>query len=223
MTATELNAFKPVLDHIPQDHAFFRLSEKRQKRLLETASHRIHAIRLVVQDVDDPHNISACFRSAEALGIMDVHTIHARRPYRTNAVSRGVDRWLNIRTHKTIAECAQNLKNDGFCIAAGFPTSDALPITEMPLDKPIALVFGNEHDGVSAEWEPYLDYKFTIPMHGMVESMNISVSAAIGMYEARRRLPKYAASKADNLRAAGTASRWAIEHFERLRHKRSKG
>ncbi len=217
-----LEKFKDVLAHIPTGHEFFLLNENRQKRLLDTASNRIYKIRLVVQDVMDPHNVSACFRSAEAMGIMDVHSVHETKEYKSSSVSRGVDRWLNIHSHPSIDACALALKKDGFCIAAGFPTDDAVPIDKLPVDKPVALVFGNERSGVSSQWTPHLDYKFTIPMQGMVESMNISVSAAISLYEARRRLPVNPHGSEQHEKAAKTVRRWAKEHFERLRHKEPK-
>jgi tRNA (guanosine-2'-O-)-methyltransferase len=153
------------------------------------------------------------------MGIMNVHAVSGKRPYRTSSASRGVDRWLNIQKHSSIAECAEHLKAKGFLLAAGFPEDDAIPLSKLPIEKPIALVFGNEHDGVSKDWVPHLDFRFTIPMSGMVESMNISVSAAISLYEVRRRHLQSRPPSIDHSQTAATAGTWANEHFARLRSK----
>jgi tRNA (guanosine-2'-O-)-methyltransferase len=216
---TDATDFTPILNLIPAEHEFFLLSENRQKKMLETAHRRIYDVRLVIQDVSDPHNVSACFRSAEAMGVMNVHTVDENRVYKTSSVSRGVDRWLNIHSHSSIDSCARQLKATGFRIAAGFPAKDALPIDQLPLDEPIALVFGNERSGVSETWLPHLDQKFTIPMQGMVESLNISVSAAISLYEVCRRRRASPVGQSAHQKTADTVIHWANQHFERLRLK----
>ena len=164
------------------------ISEKRQQRMQSVAENRTHYLRLVIQDIVDPHNISACIRSAEAFGIQEIFVVGS---YKKSDVSRGSASWLNISCFKTIKACADQLRKDGFKICIGYPPhSGVVELGDIELDQPLAFVFGNEHAGVSPEWSKYCDVAFTIPMFGMVESLNISVSAAITMFTVRQKLNK---------------------------------
>ena len=158
------------------------LTEKRRERLLAAVSNRTKRIRLVVQDIHHPHNISACLRSAEAFGVANVDIVNHSQKFRPSTVAKGVAEWLNVRKHDSIDACVKMLRNDGYLLAAGFPAQDATPLQNLSVDQPIAVVFGNEHAGVASEWIPHIDLKFTIPMVGLVESLNISVSAAITLH-----------------------------------------
>lgn len=164
------------------------LSEERQQRMKTVAAHRTEHLRLVMQDVHDPHNVSACMRSAEAFGILHCDVVNIKHSFKKpSTAARGAAGWLNIKKWKSIAECVRELHTAGYKIAAGYPAQEAVSLHAVPVQEKIAVIFGNEHDGVSGEWIPHIDYKFTIPMVGMVESLNISVSAAVTMFELRRR------------------------------------
>lgn len=167
-----------------------RLTDKRRERMLQVAAHRTDYVRLMVQDIHDPHNISACLRSAEAFGVLNIDVINQYQRFRASTVSKGSANWLNVTKWPTIKECAVSLKEQGYKIAAGYPTTDNLSLFDIPVDKPVALLFGNEHRGIDPEWLEHVDYKFTIPMMGMVESLNISVSAALSMLEITRKARK---------------------------------
>lgn len=158
------------------------LTEQRRVKLERLAEARTRRVRLVMQDTHHPHNVSACLRSAEAFGVADVDLVCHREKFKPSTVARGVAGWLRLWRHDSISEAALALKKAGFCLAAGVPPSpQSIPLDELPLDRPIALVFGNEKLGVDSAWNQHLDLRFTIPMYGMVESLNISVSAAIAM------------------------------------------
>ena len=160
-----------------------RLTPERKEKMLRVASQRTNHIRLVIQDVHQPHNVSACLRTAEAFGILNVHVVEMDNKYKPSSVARGVAGWLNVHRHPDVKSCASSLKEQGFIIAAGMPAQESVvPLGDMPVDKPIALLFGNEHSGVSPDWQSWVDTYFTIPMSGIVESLNISVSAAICMH-----------------------------------------
>ena len=121
-------------------------------------------------------------RTAEALGIARVDIVTLGERFRPSTVARGVSRWIDYRLHKSAEACAEELHAEEFSIAAALPAKDALPIRELNQElKPIALLFGNEHCGLSPEWDRLVDERFTIPMVGLVNSLNISVSAAISM------------------------------------------
>jgi len=155
------------------------LTDQRRERLMTAAKNRTRRLRLVVQDIHHPHNVSACLRSAEAFGVADVDIVNHRQSFRPSTVAKGVGEWLNIHKHDSIESCAAYLREAGYQIAAGFPAQGATPLYALPVDRPLAVVFGNEHAGIAGEWLPYIDLRFTIPMVGLVESLNISVSAAI--------------------------------------------
>lgn len=167
-----------------------QLTPHRRERMLATVAKRTAHVRLVVQDVHQPHNVSACIRSAEGFGIQNIDVVTLKTKFDTSTVARGVDSWVNIHKHQTIDSCVAKLHEQGYAVAAAFPYGDAVELDELPVDKPIALVFGNEHEGLDVAWRDRADIRFTIPMVGIVESLNISVCAAISMYSVSQRAKK---------------------------------
>ncbi|NRA63603.1 MAG: RNA methyltransferase [Pseudobacteriovorax sp.] len=159
-----------------------RLTDKRREKMLDVASKRSEHIRLVLQDIHDPHNIAACMRSAEAFGVLNIDVVNTYQKFaKPSTVARGAYHWLNFNKFETISESVTNLRRKGYKIAAGFPAASC-KLGDIPVDQPVAVLFGNEHQGVHSDWDAEIDYRFTIPMTGMVESLNISVSAALTMY-----------------------------------------
>lgn len=169
-----------------------RLTPERRHKMEETARQRTDRLHLVVQDIHHPHNISACLRSAEAFGILNVHVVNRGDAFKPSTVAKGVNRWLNIHRHVDIPSCAGELKKRSFKIASAMPDpKNCVSLYDLPVDEPLAILFGNEHEGVSEDFRPHVDYFFTIPMVGMVESLNISVCAAITMQHLRQRSQEY--------------------------------
>ena len=179
-------------DHITPSDAWALLSpqltESRRERMLHTAAHRTHQVRLVVQDVHQPHNISACIRSAEAFGVQNIDVVTLAGKFNTSTVARGVDEWVDIHRHESVDQCIDQLHKEGYLVAAAFPHGNAVTLDALPLDKPIAVAFGNEHAGLDLQWRDKADICFTIPMFGIVESLNISVSAAITLHHLTSKL-----------------------------------
>lgn len=163
-------------------------TENRKARMESVSKNRTDYLRLAIQDIHDPHNVSACLRSAEAMGIKDVDVVTLKNSFKATGPSRGTRYWSDIHSWQSVSDCVQHLKSKGYLLCAGLPSQDALPLTEIPLDKPLCVIFGNEHEGISDEWLDHIDIPFTIPMVGMVESLNISVAAAITMHDLTRRL-----------------------------------
>lgn len=159
------------------------MTPARRQRMEQVAAVRTRRIRLVIQDVHQPHNVSACMRSAEAFGIQDVDVVTLSHRFKPTTVAKGVVPWLTVRRHRTVESCVTDLRRAGYKIAAGLPRPGAVPLPELPLNEPIAVVFGNEHAGVDTAWLDQVDLAFTIPMLGMVESLNISVSAAVTLFQ----------------------------------------
>jgi len=165
-----------------------QLTPARRQRMLDVVQKRTAKLRLVVQDVHQPHNVSACLRSADAFGVLNCDVVTLNEKFSPSTVARGVHHWLHIQHFQDVASCVKNLKAHGFKIAAALPTQSSVPLQDLPFDQPLALVFGNEHAGISNEWLQHCDLFYTIPMVGMVESLNISVSAAISLFEARSQM-----------------------------------
>jgi tRNA (guanosine-2'-O-)-methyltransferase len=160
-----------------------QLTDARRARMLACASQRTARVRLVLQDVNNAHNVSACMRSADAFGVLNVDVVTLGQKFQTTTTAKGVGNWLRVRRHVNIEGCVEALRKDGVHIACAMPDPQQKSLSELPRDKPLAVLFGNEHAGVSPEWRAHVDSFFTIPMVGMVESLNISVSAAITLYE----------------------------------------
>jgi tRNA (guanosine-2'-O-)-methyltransferase len=159
------------------------VTERRQQRLRSVLADRTRNLVLLLEDIYDPHNASACVRSAEAMGVQELHVVCARYPFApAPKVTNGADKWIDIHRHKSIAPCFESLKDRGFTIAAGVLNDQAVPIQEIRFDRPVALAFGNEHEGLSEEFCQAADLCFYIPMYGFSQSFNISVAAALGLH-----------------------------------------
>ncbi len=159
------------------------VTEGRLARIDAVLDQRTRNFVAVFERVWDPHNISACLRSAEALGIQEIHVVEADTPFKPSKdVVQGSAKWLEITKHRTSTDCIRNLKMRGFTVAAGALTDDAVSLDELDFNEPMALAFGNEHEGLSEEFMARCDVVFRIPIHGFTQSYNISVSAAISMY-----------------------------------------
>ena len=205
-----------------------QLTEHRRARMEQTAAHRTNHVRLVVQDVHQPHNVSACIRSAEAFGVQHIDVVTLTTKFNTSTVARGVDEWVTITKHETVDDCITHLHQDGYRVAAAFPHGKAVSLEALPIDKPIAVAFGNEHEGLATEWRDKADLCFTIPMFGIVESLNISVCAAITLHEltsrARQSLPSERFYLSENERQdllnqwiCRQITTWPLQ-LQRLRH-----
>jgi tRNA (guanosine-2'-O-)-methyltransferase len=153
----------------------------RLARLEEVVDGRTDDLAVVLDRVADPHNSSAVLRSADAFGVQNVHAIVGEHGFRASrGVSKGTQRWLDVTRWETAEACARRLKRDGYAIYVAAMGGEKTPdgLREVPR---LAVVFGNEHRGVSAEMRALADGAFSIPMRGFVESLNVSVAAAITM------------------------------------------
>ena len=209
------------------------LTPTRRARLAAVAAARTRHVRLVVQDIHQPHNVSACLRSADAFGVQEVDVVTLRERFKASTVAKGVSHWLTVNRHHDVAACAAALRQGGYRIYAGVPLPGAKPLGELPVDRRIAVVFGNEHDGIDPAWHQHIDQPFTIPMAGMVESLNISVCAAITLQSLTERA-RAAVPAADFLLPEAerrqVLNAWVCRQFnswpellQRLRAEREKG
>ncbi|MES2590272.1 MAG: RNA methyltransferase [Bacteroidota bacterium] len=171
------------------------ISEKRRAKFDEVLNYRTRHITIVLEDLYQPHNASAVLRSCDIFGIQDIHVIENRNAYTVaRDIALGSPKWLNIQTYKndennTLA-CINKLKSKGYRIVATSPHKNGCSIEDLPVDKPLALLFGTELTGISDTVREHADEFVTIPMYGFTESFNISVSAALCLYSLTQKLHK---------------------------------
>ncbi len=158
------------------------------------AKERTRHVTVVLEDIYQPHNASAVVRTADLLGVQDIHIIENRNKYTVNPdVTLGSSKWTNMiryreRSTDNALKCVNALKAHGYQIVATSPGTESVTPESIPLDKPMAFCFGTELTGLSAGMMEHADSFLRIPMHGFTESYNISVSAAIVLYTVVQRL-----------------------------------
>ncbi len=167
-------------------------TEKRKQKIISVANARQKSLRIVLENIHDPHNVSAIFRTCDAVGISRISLVYTleKFPKIGKKSSASAFKWVEKDKFKTIPLCYESLHNEGFEIYASSICEDAIPLYELDLTKKIAIVLGNEHRGVSDEAANLADKKFLIPMVGMVQSLNVSVATAVILYEAFRQRNK---------------------------------
>ncbi|MBI3787096.1 MAG: RNA methyltransferase [Ignavibacteriales bacterium] len=168
-------------------------SERRLAKLESVLRHRQPDLTVVIENIHDPHNVSAMFRSCDAAGVFEVQLLYTMEKFprigKKSSASAG--KWVNRRDFKSVEACYATLRKEGFTIYATQLSEKAAGLYEVDLSKRCAVVFGNEHRGVSDEAAAQADAIIQIPMFGMIQSLNVSVACAITLYEAlRQRLAK---------------------------------
>jgi tRNA (guanosine-2'-O-)-methyltransferase len=158
------------------------LTQRRRGRIESVLDHRTDQIRLILQDIHHPHNVSACLRSADAFGIQNVDVVTLGEKFKPSTVAKGVVNWLSITRFSTVEQAAEEVRASGYKIACAMPGHCIQSLNDLPRDQPLALLFGNERRGIDKAWNPHIDYMFTISTVGMVESLNISVAVAISLH-----------------------------------------
>jgi tRNA (guanosine-2'-O-)-methyltransferase len=156
------------------------LLSARSARVESVVERRTRSIVVVLEDLEDPHNMSAVLRTCEGLGIQEVHTIARRYAFHPNRkISQGAEKWLDLRLWRTADRCLGHLRGRGYLLCATDLGEGSCSLLELPQDRPIALVFGTEKVGVTPETLGLCDLRFKIPMQGFAQSLNISVAVAI--------------------------------------------
>jgi tRNA (guanosine-2'-O-)-methyltransferase len=190
------------------------LTERRTNKFLSVLEHRQPDLTVVMEDIHDPHNVSAMLRSADAVGVMDVQLVYLSEefPKLGKKSSASATKWINRRTFKSIEECYEQLHGEGYLIYATHLSKKAKSLYDLDLTQKVALVFGNEHRGVSDTAARLADINFLIPMVGMIQSLNVSVACAVSLYEAsRQRLAcgKYATPNLSRKKIDTLFNQWA--------------
>lgn len=161
------------------------LTRERVERIKKVIEERTFNFVPVMENIYDRGNVSAVMRSAEAFGFLQSHLIEPKdaKFKAANRVTKGADKWLDVRTSTSARATVEELKNKGFQIFATHLEA-SMPLSEVDFSKPTAVVLGNEKEGVSEEMVQLCDGRIIIPMVGFSQSFNISVAAALIFYHA---------------------------------------
>lgn len=175
------------------DYLYNFLSENKMNLFEKIIADRTKHVTVALENIFQPQNASAVLRTADVFGIQDVHVIENDNAYNVNPrVVHGANKWINLHKYNeeennTLA-CINKLKADGYKVYGTTPHTDDCLIQDIPLDNKVALVFGTELTGLSDIAMENVDGFVKIPMYGFTESLNISVSASICLYELSKRL-----------------------------------
>ena len=155
------------------------------ERIGEVIDRRTRTVVTVVEGLINLGNVSAVMRSAEALGFHQFHIIEGGTRFKNSSrTSQGADKWLHVKRWPDATACVPQLQEQGYQVVVTHLDDTAVTIDKIDFTKPTALVFGNEKNGVSEEMLALADKRCIIPMAGFVESFNISVAVAVGLYHA---------------------------------------
>ena len=165
------------------------MTPEREARIKQVLDHRQGDLVVVMENVHDPHNISAVMRTCDAVGVQEVYvlntTISRHKKFGKKSSSSALG-WLSVQQFDNVTACMEQVRLRCDKIYATHLGVASKSLYEMNLAERVALVFGNEHAGVSQECLEHCDGNFIIPQVGMVRSLNISVACAITLYEAYR-------------------------------------
>jgi tRNA (guanosine-2'-O-)-methyltransferase len=161
----------------------------RRARIDAVVAERTLTLTVVMEAFCDPQNVNAVLRTCEAFGVQVLHAIEGpMKPFdRNKKISQNADKWVDVRRWGSTPECLGALRADGFAIYATHLGDGARALDDLSFAGKVALVFGNEHRGVSDAALALADARFAIPMRGFVQSLNVSVAAAIALAKAVER------------------------------------
>ncbi|NUN09339.1 MAG: RNA methyltransferase [Ignavibacteriaceae bacterium] len=164
------------------------ISEKRKEKFRSVFSARQTDLSLVLENIHDPHNVSAILRTCDAVGIGSIQLLYnyEKFPRIGKKSSSSALKWVEREKHTSVASCVEELHNSGHKIYASVLSEDAVDFYSLDFTEKTAVVVGNEHRGVSDEMLRKADKLFYIPMFGMIQSLNVSVATAVILYEALR-------------------------------------
>lgn len=165
------------------------LTSDRLARYENVAACRQH-MTVILENVHDPHNIGAVVRSCDAVGIGEIFVLNTEKEvsnyYVGKKSSTGARKWVDVHYFEDRTVCFEAVRQTYDKIYGTHLSETAISLYDLNLTESVALMFGNEHAGISQESMEELDGNFIIPQYGMVQSLNISVACAVSLYEASR-------------------------------------
>jgi len=189
------------------------MTPDRFAKLKQVLDRRQPDLTILTENVHKPHNISAILRSCDAVGVLTAHAVSAGGSMpRYHMTSGGSRKWVGVQVHPTLSAAASSLRAQGFRLVAAHQSTKAEDYRDVDYTHPVALLLGSELIGVSREAAELADAHVVIPMQGMVSSLNVSVAAALILYEARRQREAsglYDSCRLDDEIYATTLFEWA--------------
>ena len=193
------------------------MTPERREKLLSVLNKRQNDLTVVLENVFDPHNISAVMRTCDAVGIQEIYVLNNKIPRHKKwgaKSSSSAAKWLTIHQFTEAGDCFRALRSKYSRILTTHLSTDASGLYELDFTGSIALVFGNEHSGVSDEIRELADGNFIIPQVGIIRSLNISVACAVTLYEAYRQKKNaghYESAKLDEPVMGELMEKWGVE------------
>jgi tRNA (guanosine-2'-O-)-methyltransferase len=186
------------------------LTAERIARIDAVLAARLASVATVVEDTYDPHNAAATIRTTEALGLQDLHVIEPHLRFSaTKGVTRGAHRWIDLHRWPAAESAVGHLRSSGFRVYATAPDAK-VSVEDVDVSGPLAILFGNEHEGLSPAAIAACDASITVPMFGFTESYNLSVTVGLAMSRlaTRRRAHLGRTGDLDLARHARLRARW---------------
>jgi tRNA (guanosine-2'-O-)-methyltransferase len=193
------------------------MTPERTEKLTFVLSKRQPDITVVLENVFDPHNVSAVMRTCDAVGVQDIYILNtkiSRHKKWGPRSSSSAAKWLTVHQFENASACFAELRKNYLTILTTHLSDDAVSLYNLDLTKSVALVFGNEHSGVSDEIREMADGNFIIPQSGIIQSLNISVACAVTLYEAFRQknaAGHYNQSRLDDARFRSLLDAWGLK------------
>ena len=166
--------------------------ERRIERFKEVISRRQYDLTVILENVHDPHNIGAVMRTCDSVGISEIYVLYTDSRLQNKAIdfghktSSGTKDWIQVNYYDNLHSCFADVKSKYKSIFSTKLDVTSKSLYQLDLKNSCALLFGNEHAGISDEARSYVDANFIIPQYGFVQSLNISVACAVTLYEALR-------------------------------------
>ena len=198
------------------------MTEERRQKFENVLARRQNDLTVVLENVIDPHNISAVMRSCDAVGIQEIFVLNTRIPRHKKwgfRSSRSAAKWVTVHQFEDVVDCFAAIRKNYSSIFTTCLTTNSISLYSMELTRSMALVFGNEQYGVSDEINAMADGSFVIPQVGMIQSLNISVACAVTLYEAYRQKQAaghYDEQKLTNEHVNTLFNQWALNREDDL-------
>jgi tRNA (guanosine-2'-O-)-methyltransferase len=192
-------------------------TDARLTKMREIAKLRTRKYTFVLEDLNDPHNISAVLRSCECFGLQELHVIEELRPFRVSRpIVKGADQWIDIIRWTSRQACLDHLRERGFTIALASSRAEKSFHT-CDLDRPLAIYMGTEFAGNSQHAYQNADMVFKLPQHGFTESLNVSVCAGMMIAHLDRHMDLAGREKftLSDSEVDEVVARWSQAHDER--------
>lgn len=167
-----------------QEEAF--MSPERYARIRHFLSLRQPSLTLCLEQLHKPHNVSAIVRSCDAVGVSEVHAVWDNKPEIRKSTAMGSENWVYTKEHSCIEDAVSHLKSQNMQVLVTNLSDNAVDFREIDYTRPTAIILGQEKHGATQEAVAVADQDIIIPMVGMVQSLNVSVAAALILYEAQR-------------------------------------